>query len=107
MFSFQLPTPPYGHDKELQHNTRNTDQSLYLQVGSGEIVADEDEWEDVEEVDEICESDEPQEHVQAFSEAPADSRREIVFINSSHQTCPPGAAIIYATLNSVGFRKDG
>ena len=78
------------------------------QVGSGEIPADEDEWEDVEEVNEVCELEDSQEHGQPFDEsyeAPGESRREIVFINSSHQTCPPGAAIIYATLNSVGVRQ--
>lgn len=65
-------------------------------------MADDDEWEDVEEVNEVSEIEETQEDVQHFDEAAAESRQEIVFINSSHQTCPPGAAIIYATLNSVG-----
>ena len=73
-------------------------------------MTEEEEWEDVQEVNEACELEEPQEHVQPFEEpydAAAESRREIVFINSSHQACPPGAAIIYATLNSVGARGRG
>ncbi|XP_045138363.1 gamma-aminobutyric acid receptor subunit alpha-2-like [Portunus trituberculatus] len=76
---------------------------FFTKVGSGEIPADEEEWEDVEEVNEVCELEDSQEHGQPFEESyesTGEGRREIVFINSSHQTCPPGAAIIYATLNS-------
>ncbi|XP_042203094.1 gamma-aminobutyric acid receptor alpha-like [Homarus americanus] len=80
---------------------------FFTKVGSGEIMAEEDEWEDVEIVNDCCDLGDLQEHVQSQDtsydtslETSLDGRREIVFLNLSHNKCPRGAATLYATLHS-------
>ncbi|XP_071514973.1 gamma-aminobutyric acid receptor subunit alpha-5 isoform X2 [Panulirus ornatus] len=81
---------------------------FFTKVGSGEIMAEEEEWEDVEILEDRCSLGDMQELVQAQDtsfdgsiDASLDSRPEIVFLNSTHKkNCPRNAAKLYATLNS-------
>ncbi|XP_064109810.1 gamma-aminobutyric acid receptor subunit alpha-2-like [Macrobrachium nipponense] len=81
---------------------------FFTKVGSGEIATEEDEWEDIEIVED-CDMEELQECMQHAAydistdnsfDASVDGRREIVFVNSNQHNCPSAAATLYATLNS-------
>ncbi|XP_069991457.1 gamma-aminobutyric acid receptor subunit alpha-1 [Penaeus vannamei] len=79
---------------------------FFTKVGSGEIMAEEEEWEDLE-IIEDCSPEVVEECVQTY-DSPHDAacgtsvegRIEVVFLNSNHPNCPRSAATLYATLNS-------
>nr|XP_027221982.1 gamma-aminobutyric acid receptor subunit alpha-1-like [Penaeus vannamei] len=89
---------------------------FFTKVGSGEIMAEEEEWEDLE-IIEDCSPEVVEECVQTY-DSPHDAacgtsvegRIEVVFLNSNHPNCPRSAATLYATLNSkrtiMGIESD-